>query len=123
MNNLDSRCPPIVNVEVHFNHFMEIIAEEWSQTQDNPSSITDYEFTPIPNGCGFKGWDKEAFHKLINDEYVDFLNQVVIHPKDYYELSQEMWDTLRDEFSNWVDEKWITIIYENENENENEKEN
>ncbi len=114
MNNLDSRCPPIVNVEVHFNHFMKNILEEWSQTQDKPSSIIDYEFTHLVVGGNPFGTDEEEFHKEINDHYVDFLNKLVINPKDYYELSQEMWDNLRDNFSNWVEQKWIKIIYEGE---------
>ena len=106
MNNLDSRCPNIVNVEVHFNHFMEIIFGEWKYHHTLSKKIEDYEFAEE----GFS----VAFHKIINNEYVDFLNQVVIHPKDFYELRQEMWDDLRDEFQTEVENKRITIWLEGE---------
>ena len=109
MNNLDSRCPNIVNVEIHFNNFMETIFDEWKNNQDIADKIEDYEFNESQSD-----WDDKAFHNLINDHYVDYLNSVIRNPSAIEDLTTELWCDLRDEFSNWVDEKWITIWLEGE---------
>ena len=112
MNNLDSRCPNIVNVEVHFNNFMGDIFDGWKNRQENADVIEDYEFNDENEYWG--AWDNKAFHLLINEHYVDYLNSVIRNPSAFEDLTNELWENFNDDFSNWVDKKWITIWLEGE---------
>jgi len=109
MNNLDSRCPNIVNVEVHFNNFMTDIFDGWRNRQnDDDVSIEDYEF--VRNG--FSGRTAEDFHKLINEEYSNYLNKLMNNPSAFEDLTAEFWEIMDGEFHWWLDEEWIKLIYD-----------
>ena len=56
----------------------------------------------------------KAFHLLINEHYVDYLNSVIRNPSAFEDLTNELWENFNDDFSNWVDKKWITIWLEGE---------
>lgn len=107
MNNLDSRCPNIVNVEVHFNNFMGDIFDGWKNRQDNYDKIEDYEFVD-ENGYGVA----IAFHKLINEEYANYLKNIIRNPSAFEDLTTEFWEIMDGEFENGVDEEWIKLIYD-----------
>ena len=108
MNNLDSRCPNIVNVEVNFNNFMTDIFDGWKNRQEDPDVIEDYEF--VRNG--FSGKTAKDFHKLINEEYSNYLNRVIRNPSAFEDLTTEFWEIMDCEFENGVDEEWIKILYD-----------
>ena len=108
MNNLDSRCPNIVNVEVNFNNFMTDIFDGWKNRQENADVIEDYEFV------GEWVWGKTAkdFHKLINEEYSNYLNKLMNNPSAFEDLTTEFWEIMDGEFHWWLDEEWIKLIYD-----------
>tara|TARA_R110002012_G_scaffold150489_1_gene309837 strand:+ start:639 stop:983 length:345 start_codon:yes stop_codon:yes gene_type:complete len=114
MNNLDSRCPNIVKVEIHFNNFMVDVFDEWKNHQDNADNIEDYEFTP-PDVRWDERPDDEEFHRLMNGEYNEYLNKIIRNPSAFENLTAELWSNFNDLFEEWVERKWIKIIYEEEN--------
>ena len=106
MNNLDSRCPNIVNVEVHFNNFMGDIFDEWKNQQENADKIEDYEFAEEAFSV--------AFHKILNEFYVDYLNSVIRNPSAIEDLTTELWSNFNAIFDQEVNAGFITIWLEGE---------
>ena len=106
MNNLDSRCPNIVNVEIHFNNFMGDIFDEWKNHQDNADEIDDYEFAEEEFSV--------AFHNTLNEFYGYYLNSVIRNPSAIEDLTTELWENFNDEFQTEVENKRITIWLEGE---------
>ena len=83
MNNLDERCPNIVNVEIHFNNFMETIFDEWKNQQDIADKIEDYEFAEEEFSV--------AFHNTLNEFYGYYLNSVIRNPSAIEDLTTELY--------------------------------
>ena len=106
MNNLDSRAPNVVNVEIHFNNFMGDIFDEWKNHQDNGDEIDYYEFTQERFSV--------VFHKTLNDIYGYYLNQIIRNPSDFEDLTAELWSNFNAEFEKDVNAGFITIHYEEE---------
>jgi hypothetical protein len=106
MNNLDSRCPNVVNVEIHFNNFMGDIFDGWKNGQDNADEIDDYEFTEEAFSV--------AFHKILNDIYGYYLNKIIRNPSAFEDLTIELWENFNDEFEKEIEYKRITIWLEGE---------
>ena len=116
MNNLPRDDPPVVNLEINFNYFMVDIFDEWKNHQDNADMIEDYEF--VYGRCIGMEWSVPAqdFHKLINDEYADYLNKLIRNPSAFEDLTGEFFGNLNEQFEYWVGEEWIKIHYEKEEE-------
>ena len=105
MNNLDSRCPNIVNVEIHFNNFMEEISVNYGNNleDDIDGDIIGYNFK-YDHG-------PKTFHSLLNDIHASYLNDILNH----YDGSSLLNDSMNDMvelFQDWVNHDWIVLDIE-----------
>jgi len=105
MNNLDSRSPNIVSVEINFNNFMEEISVNYGNNleDDIDGDIIGYNFK-YDHG-------PKTFHSLLNDIHASYLNDILNH----YDGSSLLNDSMNDMvelFQDWVNHDWIVLDIE-----------
>jgi len=120
MNNLDSRCPNIVSVEIHFNNFMEDIVRIYKDRfeDENEGHIVDYNFK-YDHGA-------KTFHSLLNNIHAKHLNNIIgqTNTKNtlYEDLCESM-DSMVDLFEEWANSGLIILdIKRNDDSDEEELE-
>jgi len=108
MNNLDSRSPNIVNVEIHFNNFMEEISVNYGNNleDDIDGDITGYNFK-YDHG-------PKTFHLLLNDIYASYLNDILLQPDTSIDKLNECMNDMVELFQDWVNHDWIVLNIEKE---------
>ena len=105
MNNLDSRCPNIVSVEIHFNNFMEDIVRNYVERFRD-----DYDLNII--GYDFKyDHGSKTFHSLLNNIHAKYLNDILNH-YDGSSLLCDSMDEMVELFKDWVKQGLIIIVEE-----------
>ena len=108
MNNLDSRCPNIVSVEIHFNNFMEDIVDDYVELcRDEDDLNIDYNFK-YDHGA-------KTFHSLLNNIHAKYLNDILNH-YDGNSLLCDSMDEMVELFKDWVKQGLIIIVEEEEEE-------
>ena len=113
MNNLDSRCPNIVSVEINFNNFMEEISVNYGNNleDDIDGDIIGYNFK-YDHG-------PKTFHSLLNDIHASYLNDILnYYSKLYmtYDKLNECMNDMVELFQDWVNHDWIVLEIEKEEE-------
>ena len=107
MNNLDSRCPNIVSVEIHFNNFMEDIVRNYIELWRENYVNIDYNFK-YDHGA-------KTFHSLLNNIHAKYLNDILNH-YDGNSLLCDSMDEMVELFKDWVKQGLIIIVEEEEEE-------
>jgi len=102
MNNLDSRCPNIVSVEIHFNNFMEDIVRNYKDRFDLEYMV-DYNFK-YDHGA-------KTFHSILNTIHTSHLNDILKH-YDGSTLLNDSMDDMVDLFEEWANSGLIIIVEE-----------
>lgn len=106
MNNLDSRCPNIVSVEIHFNNFMEDIVDDYVELcRDEDDLNIDYNFK-YDHGA-------KTFHSLLNNIHATHLNNILNHYDGSSLLNDSMGEMV-ELFKDWVKQGLIIIVEEEE---------
>ena len=106
MNNLDSRCPNIINVEIHFNKYMEEISVNYGNNVANDigGDIIGYDFK-YDHGA-------KTFHSLLNDIYASYLNGIINHPNFACDKLCECMNDMVELFGDWVNHGLIILEIE-----------
>ena len=106
MNNLDSRCPNIINVEIHFNNYMEEISVNYGNNleDDIGGDIIDYDFK-YDHG-------PKTFHSLLNDIYASYLNGIIFQPHATIDKLNDSMDEMVELFGDWVKNGLIILEIE-----------
>ena len=114
MNNLDSRCPNIVNVEIHYNNFIEDIetayGDRWEGTTEDGDYIQCWEFKHERL--------KKTFHSLLNDIYAGYINGMLFQNNSRENTINNAMDDMVDLFEDWVNEELIILAITNDDEEE-----
>ena len=105
MNNLDSRCPNIVSVEIHFNNFMEDIVRNYIELWRENYVNIDYNFK-YDHGA-------KTFHSLLNNIHATHLNNILNHYDGSSLLNDSMGEMV-ELFKDWVKQGLIIIVEEEE---------
>ena len=110
MNNLDSRCPNIVSVEIHYNNFMEDIETAYADRWDGAVEDGDY----------IQYWEfkhellQKTFHSLLNDIYAGYINSMLFYNNSRENTINDAMDDMVDLFEDWVNEELIILAITND---------